>query len=79
MRIMCTSHYNPSAAKLQAAGERRPEPLQYLCASFGLTQPLLNFWRRGGYQPVYLRQTASDVTGAGQLALGCALRCCHWC
>lgn len=48
---------------LQAAGERRPEPLQYLGSSFGLTQPLLNFWRRAGYQPVYLRQTASDVTG----------------
>jgi tRNA(Met) C34 N-acetyltransferase TmcA len=55
---------NPTSS-LQAAGERRPEPLQYLGASFGLTQPLLNFWRRGGYQPVYLRQTASDVTGAG--------------
>lgn len=53
----------PPQPHLQAAGERRPEPLQYLGASFGLTQPLLNFWRRGGYRPVYLRQTASDVTG----------------
>ena len=48
----------------QSLGERKAEQLQYLGASFGLTQPLLNFWRRAGYQPVYLRQTASDVTGA---------------
>lgn len=44
--------------------ERPPEPLQYLGASFGLTHPLLTFWRRTGFQPLYLRQTASDVTGA---------------
>ncbi len=55
---------------LQAAGERRPEPLQYLGSSFGLTQPLLNFWRRAGYQPVYLRQTASDVTGTARCNIG---------
>jgi len=45
-------------------GERPPEPLQWLGASFGLTQALFNFWSRAGYAPVYLRQTASDITGA---------------
>lgn len=46
--------------------DRPPEALQWLGASFGLTQPLFNFWSRAGYAPVYLRQTASDITGACQ-------------
>ena len=46
--------------------DRLPEALQWLGASFGLTQPLFNFWSRAGYAPVYLRQTASDITGAPQ-------------
>lgn len=45
-------------------GDRPPESLQYLGTSFGLTQSLLNFWRKGGFAPVYLRQNASDITGA---------------
>ena len=53
-----------AGARGQAVSERAPERLQYLGASFGLTHPLLTFWRRAGYQPLYLRQTASDVTGA---------------
>ena len=43
--------------------ERRPERVQWLGAAFGLTQELLNFWRRLGFGPAYLRQTPSDVTG----------------
>ena len=46
--------------------DRPPEALQWLGASFGLTQPLFNFWSRAGYAPVYLRQTGSDITGAPQ-------------
>ena len=41
--------------------DRRPEALQYLGASFGVTAPLLGFWQRAGYLPVYLRQTPSEV------------------
>lgn len=37
--------------------------MQYLGTSFGLTDPLLNFWIKSGYQTVYLRQTPSEVTG----------------
>ena len=48
---------------LCALAERRPERVQWVGAAFGLTQELHNFWRRMGYGPVYLRQTASDVTG----------------
>jgi hypothetical protein len=43
--------------------ERKAEQLHYLGVSFGLTPPLLKFWQRLGYVPIYLRQTASDVTG----------------
>ena len=41
----------------------RPPQLSYLGVSFGLTQPLHKFWKRLGYVPVYLRQTANDLTG----------------
>ncbi|XP_076302455.1 RNA cytidine acetyltransferase l(1)G0020 [Lasioglossum baleicum] len=43
--------------------ERRPESLDYLGVSFGVTEPLLKFWKRAGFMPVYLRQTANDITG----------------
>ncbi|KAK3675855.1 N-acetyltransferase 10 [Recurvomyces mirabilis] len=43
--------------------ERRPSPLDYLGVSYGLTQPLHKFWKRAGFVPVYLRQTANDLTG----------------
>lgn len=43
--------------------ERPPEKLDYLGVSFGLTEPLLKFWKRAGFVPIYLRQTTSDLTG----------------
>ncbi|KAK0649431.1 GNAT acetyltransferase 2-domain-containing protein [Cercophora newfieldiana] len=43
--------------------ERRPERLDYVGVSYGLTQSLLKFWRRASFAPVYLRQTANDLTG----------------
>ena len=43
--------------------ERKPERLDYLGVSFGLTQELLRFWKRSGYVPTYLRQTANELTG----------------
>ncbi|XP_011312342.1 N-acetyltransferase 10 [Fopius arisanus] len=43
--------------------ERRPERLDYLGVSFGLTERLLKFWKRSGFVPVYLRQTTNDITG----------------
>uniref|UniRef100_A0A7S0T2X9 N-acetyltransferase domain-containing protein n=1 Tax=Mantoniella antarctica TaxID=81844 RepID=A0A7S0T2X9_9CHLO len=48
---------------LTPLGERRPERVHWVGAAFGLTQSLYSFWTRAGYQPVYLRQTTSDVTG----------------
>lgn len=43
--------------------EKKPDMLNYLGVSYGLTSQLHKFWKRGGYVPVYLRQTANDLTG----------------
>ncbi|XP_014253743.2 RNA cytidine acetyltransferase [Cimex lectularius] len=43
--------------------ERSPEKLDYLGVAYGLTSPLLKFWKRAGFIPVYLRQTSNDLTG----------------
>jgi len=39
------------------------KPIDYIGTSFGLTNELYNFWGRLGFEIVYLRQTASDITG----------------
>lgn len=43
--------------------ERKPEGLEYVGVSYGLTQALHKFWSRALFAPVYLRQTANDLTG----------------
>lgn len=43
--------------------EKRPPALDYLGVSYGLTSPLHKYWKRGGFAPVYLRQTANELTG----------------
>lgn len=43
--------------------ERNAEPLHYIGVSFGLTPELFKFWKKNGYSPVYLRQTANELTG----------------
>lgn len=43
--------------------ERRPTRLDYMGVSYGLTSPLHKFWKRANFVPVYLRQTANDLTG----------------
>ncbi|KAJ9132521.1 RNA cytidine acetyltransferase [Pleurostoma richardsiae] len=50
----------PLFAKLD---ESRPETLEYVGVSYGLTQQLFKFWNRAEFAPVYLRQTANDLTG----------------
>ena len=39
-----------------------PERLHWLGVSYGLILNLFNFWKRSGYLPAYLRQTANDLT-----------------
>ncbi|KIK34278.1 hypothetical protein CY34DRAFT_813025 [Suillus luteus UH-Slu-Lm8-n1] len=48
---------------LQRLTERKPESLDYLGVSYGLTPQLLRFWKRAGYVPLYIRQTQSELTG----------------
>ncbi|KAI9495055.1 GNAT acetyltransferase 2-domain-containing protein [Zychaea mexicana] len=43
--------------------ERRPPRLDYLGVSYGMTPALHKFWKRSGFVPLYVRQTANDLTG----------------
>lgn len=43
--------------------EKRPDELDYLGVSYGLTNQLHRFWKKAGFAPVYLRQTANELTG----------------
>jgi N-acetyltransferase 10 len=43
--------------------EKRPNLLDYVGVSYGLTDPLHKFWKKSGFVPVYLRQTATELTG----------------
>ncbi|KAL8703877.1 MAG: hypothetical protein Q9201_002966 [Fulgogasparrea decipioides] len=43
--------------------ECRPQSLDYLGVSFGLTASLHKFWKRASFAPVYLRQTPNELTG----------------
>lgn len=40
---------------LSTLGERSPEAIDYLGVSYGITLPLLKFWCRAGYVPLYIR------------------------
>lgn len=48
---------------LQKLSERKPAPLHYIGTSFGVTKELFIFWRKNGFVPIYLRQTANELTG----------------
>lgn len=43
--------------------ERAAESLDYLGVSYGLTSNLLKFWKHAEFIPVYLRQSANELTG----------------
>lgn len=48
---------------LKRLTERKPEQLDYIGTSFGLTGELLRFWKSQKFVPVYLSQKANDLTG----------------
>eukprot|EP00127_Corallochytrium_limacisporum_P006349 Clim_evm60s225 gene=Clim_evmTU60s225 len=48
---------------LQRLDHRKAEPVDYIGVSYGLTKELFKFYNRIGYVPVYLRQTANELTG----------------
>ena len=54
---------NSMPALFSRLSERRSQALDYLGVSFGLTPPLHKFWKRASFAPVYLRQTANELTG----------------
>jgi N-acetyltransferase 10 len=60
IKVRDISKMPPLFAKLS---EKKPANLDYVGVSYGLTQPLLKFWKRQQFAPVYLRQTANDLTG----------------
>jgi N-acetyltransferase 10 len=43
--------------------EIKPPQLDYVGVSYGLTPALHKFWNRARFVPVYLRQTANELTG----------------
>jgi len=48
---------------LSKLSERPPEKLDYVGVSYGLTAQLLRFWKKSDFIPVYVRQTANNLTG----------------
>ncbi|KIY73854.1 putative nucleolus protein [Cylindrobasidium torrendii FP15055 ss-10] len=48
---------------LQRLSERKPEALEYLGVSYGMTGQLLRYWKRLGFVPLYIGQRANDLTG----------------
>ncbi|KAG6860009.1 hypothetical protein C0995_000613 [Termitomyces sp. Mi166 len=60
---------------LQRLSERKPEGLDYLGVSYGLTPQLLRFWKRAGYVPLYIRQTTSELTGEHTCVMVRGLNC----
>ena len=38
-------------------------PVHYVGTSFGVTKELFTFWKKNKLEPVYVRQTANDLTG----------------
>ena len=50
-------------ALLVKLSQKRPARLDYLGVSYGLTAELHRFWKRAGYIPAYMRQTAQELTG----------------
>ncbi|EOO00838.1 putative nucleolar atpase protein [Phaeoacremonium minimum UCRPA7] len=60
IKVRDISKMPPLFSKLS---ERRPQNIDYVGVSYGLTAELHKFWKKSGFSPVYLRQTANDLTG----------------
>uniref|UniRef100_A0A182Q3C4 RNA cytidine acetyltransferase n=1 Tax=Anopheles farauti TaxID=69004 RepID=A0A182Q3C4_9DIPT len=58
---------------LKSLTERKPEPLDYLGASFGLTGELLRFWKSQKFVPVYLSQKENELTGEHSCIMLCPI------
>lgn len=63
---LADEHIKPRAQLpplLMALEDAPPCRLHWMGVSYGLTQSLFSFWHKAGYCPVYLRQTANELTG----------------
>jgi len=54
---------NSMPVLLSKLHEKKPDRLDYIGVSYGLTNQLHRFWKRANFVPVYLRQTPNDLTG----------------
>ncbi|KAJ1617670.1 helicase-domain-containing protein [Pavlovales sp. CCMP2436] len=54
---------------LRRLSEVQAPRLDYMGTAFGLNYELLQFWRKAGFAPVYLRQQANDTTGEHSLLM----------
>lgn len=57
------SESGATSSLLTSVSQRRPERLDYLGVCYGLTGELFRFWKRLNFVPVYIRQTANNLTG----------------
>jgi N-acetyltransferase 10 len=48
---------------LQKLSQVKPPTVEYLGVAYGLNPTLYNFWKKSGFQLVYIKQKASEVTG----------------
>ena len=48
---------------LAPVGATKPPELQWVAASYGLTEGLFEYWSREGLRPCYVRQTENSITG----------------
>ncbi|KAL4224487.1 N-acetyltransferase 10 [Mactra antiquata] len=70
-RVNPRKHLPPLLMKLN---ERKAEQLDYIGVSYGMTSDLLRFWKKCSFVPVYLRQTANELTGEHSCIMLKALR-----
>lgn len=62
---------------LKRLHERRPENIDYIGTSYGLTGDLLKFWKRHAFVPVYLSQKSNDLTGEHSCIMISVLKRAH--
>lgn len=48
---------------LQRIDERPYEPVDYVGTSYGITTELFGFWKKAGFDALYVRQQPNDLTG----------------
>lgn len=48
---------------LQKLSQTRPPFVEYLGVAYGLNPTLYQFWRKAGFQVVFIKQKSSDITG----------------